>query len=252
MSAPPAARPAAPAESRAERRRADRRADPKSDAPSGADPSATEPRWPALLAVLAVALLYLALPGSLTLGPPWLLPAAVIALLVPTYLAHRLRWSEWNQAFGVAMLSVMTTALVAGLVRLVLALPTKVEAPSTLLRSAAALWAANVLVFASWYWRIDAGGPHERSRSHPRAAEWEGAFLFPQQTIDADDGGGARAAHWRPQFVDYLFLAFNTSTAFSPTDAPVLSRWAKLLMMVQSLVSFATVAMLAARAVNIL
>jgi hypothetical protein len=52
--------------------------------------------------------------------------------------------------------------------------------------------------------------------------------------------------------VDYLFLAFNTSTAFSPTDCPVLTRWAKILMMMQSLISLATVVLLAARAVNIL
>ena len=57
---------------------------------------------------------------------------------------------------------------------------------------------------------------------------------------------------WSPGFVDYLFLAFNTSTAFSPTDVPVLSRWAKLLMMMQSSISLATIALLAARAVNIL
>lgn len=215
-------------------------------------PVAHDPRWPVLLAVLGVGLLYLALPGSLTLGPPWLLLTAVSVLSVPTVVSHRMGRSRLNQAFGVAVLVVMTTALVAGLVRLVAALPTKVEAPATLLRSAALLWLANVLVFACWYWRVDAGGPHARSRSHPRDATWRGAFLFPQQTLDADDGGGARAVHWRPEFVDYLFLAFNTSTAFSPTDAPVLSRWAKLLMMVQSLISFSTVAVLAARAVNIL
>lgn len=57
---------------------------------------------------------------------------------------------------------------------------------------------------------------------------------------------------WSPGFVDYLFLAFNTSTAFSPTDSPVLSRWAKVLMMIQSSISLATLALLAARAVNIL
>jgi len=58
--------------------------------------------------------------------------------------------------------------------------------------------------------------------------------------------------HWRPGFVDYLFLAFNTSTAFSPTDVPALSRWAKVLMMLQASISLATLALLAARAVNIL
>jgi hypothetical protein len=58
--------------------------------------------------------------------------------------------------------------------------------------------------------------------------------------------------HWKPGFVDYLFLAFNTSTAFSPTDVPVLSRWAKGLMMIQSSISLGTLAILAARAINIL
>jgi hypothetical protein len=57
---------------------------------------------------------------------------------------------------------------------------------------------------------------------------------------------------WNPGFVDYLFLAFNTSTAFSPTDVPVLSRWAKVMMIVQSVISLATLALLAARAINIL
>jgi uncharacterized membrane protein len=57
---------------------------------------------------------------------------------------------------------------------------------------------------------------------------------------------------WNPGFVDYLFLAFNASTAFSPTDVPVLTRWAKILMMVQSLISLMTLVLLAARAVNIL
>jgi uncharacterized membrane protein len=57
---------------------------------------------------------------------------------------------------------------------------------------------------------------------------------------------------WSPDFIDYLFLAFNTSTAFSPTDVPVLARWAKILMMIQSLLSLLIIALLAARAVNIL
>jgi len=52
--------------------------------------------------------------------------------------------------------------------------------------------------------------------------------------------------------MDYLFLAFNTSTAFSPTDTAALSRWAKIGMMLQSLISSTIVALLAARAVNIL
>ena len=72
-------------------------------------------------------------------------------------------------------------------------------------------------------------------------------FLFPQMNL-----GGGVARGWSPGFLDYVFLAFNTSTAFSPTDVPVLSRWAKLMMIVQSSISLATLALLAARAVNIL
>jgi hypothetical protein len=103
------------------------------------------------------------------------------------------------------------------------------------------------MVFASWYWRLDAGGPHMRAL---RPAHQEGAFLFPQMTV-APRSKLADSA-WKPGFVDYLFLAFNASTAFSPTDVPVLSRWAKLLMMVQSCISLGIVLILAARAINIL
>jgi hypothetical protein len=77
------------------------------------------------------------------------------------------------------------------------------------------------------------------------------AAMFPQMTLAPSTQKPIDPA-WSPGFVDYLFLAFNTSTAFSPTDSPVLSRWAKVLMMIQSSISLATLALLAARAVNIL
>ncbi|HLI77494.1 MAG TPA: hypothetical protein VKV02_11155, partial [Acidobacteriaceae bacterium] len=94
---------------------------------------------------------------------------------------------------------------------LVRALPAHTEAPQALLRSAAALWVANILVFASWYWRLDAGGPHARDL---RAEHAEGAFLFPQMTLSDEMKGEMGQVGWSPNFVDYLFLAFNTSTAF--------------------------------------
>lgn len=118
-----------------------------------------------------------------------------------------------------------------------------------MLRSAAALWITNIIVFASWYWRLDAGGPRAREL---RGVHTDGAFLFPQMMLDQQAKREMGEECWSPGFVDYLFLAFNTSTAFSPTDTPVLSRWAKVMTMVQSLISLSTVALLAARAVNIL
>jgi hypothetical protein len=208
----------------------------------------SEPRWPATLGLLAVGGLRLALPEPLSVGPGWLLLVVVVALLIPTVLA-RVRQMDWlNQALGYALNSVVTLDMTWSLYLLIAALPAHKESPLELLRSAAALWVSNILVFASWYWRLDGGGPNERDRQ----VTHDGAFLFPQMTLSDEIKRQLGEESWKPGFVDYLFLAFNTSTAFSPTDSPVLSRWAKVLMMLQSLISFTTVALLAARAVNIL
>jgi len=200
-----------------------------------------EPRWLSIMAVLSVAGLYWALPEALSLGPGWLALALVAPLSVVGAVLHRRAKFALNQIVGYALLIIITAAMVSALVLLIAALPDRKEAPRDLLRSAGALWISNILVFASWYWRLDAGGPNQREL---RGEHTEGAFLFPQMTLGDRD--------WIPGFVDYLFLAFNTSTAFSPTDVPVLSRWAKGMMMVQSTISLTTLALLAARAVNIL
>jgi hypothetical protein len=210
--------------------------------------ASAQPWWPAVVAVVAVCGLYLSLPESLTFGPSWLLVAVIFMIMVPAVIA-RLRGSfALNQVLGYLALSVVTAGLLWSLFMLIRSLLLHQITPSDLLRAAAALWVTNFLVFASWYWRLDAGGPHAR---HLRGNHTEGDFLFPQMTL-APGSQKAVQQDWSPGFVDYLFLAFNTSTAFSPTDSPVLSRWAKVAMMVQSTISFATVALLAARAVNIL
>jgi hypothetical protein len=145
--------------------------------------------------------------------------------------------------------SIVTADMIWSLCQLVAALLSHHITPPDLLRASAALWVSNILVFASWYWRLDAGGPHAREE---RGNHTDGAFLFPQMTLIHQTKKDLHEQGWSPGFVDYLFLAFNTSTAFSPTDCPVLTRWAKVLMMIQSLISLATVVLLAARAVNIL
>ena len=208
-----------------------------------------EPRWPAIVALFAVGGLWLALPRSLSAGPGWLLLVVVGVLMVPTVWSRRRGRHRLNMILGHVLTSIVTIDMACSLWLLVRALPSHKQAPVDLLRSAAALWIANILVFASWYWRLDAGGPHAREL---RGVHTDGAFLFPQMTLDTQAKRDMGEECWSPGFVDYLFLAFNTSTAFSPTDCPVLTRWAKVLMMVQSLISFATVALLAARAVNIL
>jgi hypothetical protein len=165
--------------------------------------------------------------------PRWPAVLALAALEAPSLVFHRLGRQRLTRALGLIASSLITAALGWSLTALI-----------DKLRGAVALWFSNILVFAAWYWRLDAGGPHQRDR---RAGHTEGAFLFPQMTLAKHSQRG-----WSPGFVDYLFLAFNTSTAFSPTDVPALSRWAKGLMMLQSLISLGTIAILAARAVNIL
>ena len=203
-----------------------------------------QPRWPAFVAMLAAAGVYLALPAPLSLGPSWLLLAVIVLLLIPIVVSDRRGHHNVTRILTFTANSIITGAMIASLIHLVTGIPQHLETPKALLRSASALWIANILVFALWYWKLDAGGPLRRARQLGLA---DSSFLFPQMVRRAEQDQS-----WAPHFVDYLFLAFNTSTAFSPTDTAVLSRWAKLGMMVQSLVSLTIIALLAARAVNIL
>lgn len=207
-----------------------------------------EARWPAILALFAIVGLRLALPRSLASSPAWVPLFVVTILVIPTVLARRMSRHQLNRWLGFFIVGIVTLDMIWSLSLLVAALLAHKLPPAQLLLSAVILWASNILIFASWYWRLDAGGPNARER---RAIHGEGSFLFPQMTLDASDPDSP-ANGWSPGFIDYLFLAFNTSTAFSPTDVPVLSRWAKLLMMLQASISLATIALLAARAVNIL
>jgi hypothetical protein len=207
-------------------------------------PTLREPRWPAFIAMLAAAGVYLALPEPLSLGPSWGLLAVIAVLMIPIVVSDRRGDHKVTRALTFTANGVITVAMIASLAHLIYGIPLHVESPKALLRSAFALWIANILVFALWYWKLDGGGPLRRES--PKGLE-NSSFLFPQMM-----GREGWNPNWAPNFVDYLFLAFNTSTAFSPTDTAVLSRWAKLGMMLQSLISLMIVALLAARAVNIL
>lgn len=202
-----------------------------------------EPRWPAFVAMLAAACMSWALPERLSVGPGWLLFATIVVLLIPIVVTYQRGHHNWTRILTLCANGAITLAMVASLAFLIQGIPQHRESPSTLLRSATALWITNVLVFALWYWKLDAGGPLQRDHSR---CSVDSSFLFPQMLVENNLGS------WSPQFMDYLFLAFNTSTAFSPTDTAVLSRWAKAGMMLQALISLTIVVLLAARAVNIL
>jgi hypothetical protein len=210
-----------------------------------------EPRWPAIVAACSAVALYFALPAGLRPGTPWYFALVVGALVIAAVVFRRLGMHRLNSWSSYGVLGALAIGLLYGVVALIFGLVKKTENATELLSSAAVLWAINVIVFASWYWRLDGGGPNERER---REAHTRGAFLFPQMMITPPSSAVtlAEVEGWRPNFVDYLFLAFNTSTAFSPTDVPPLSPLAKGAMMLQSLISLTTVVVLAGRAVNIL
>lgn len=200
--------------------------------------------------MLAVGGLYAVLPPSLMGGAPrWLLVAIVAGLLLTILISHRSGSHSFAHGLGYVLNALVTIALIFSLYSLLAEVTQHLITPERLLISAAALWVSNFLIFAAWYWRLDGGGPHERAQMPGHS---DGAFLFPQMTMHPDAKTAAGEDEWEPHFIDYLFLAFNTSTAFSPTDVPVLSRWAKMLMMVQALISLLVIALLAGRAVNIL
>jgi hypothetical protein len=208
-----------------------------------------EPRWQALLAIAAVAGIYLALPPSLIVGPTWLLPSLIAVLLLPTVISHRTGRRSLNRTLGILVSSIITIALIGSVILLVRALPSHKEAPLALLLSGAELWLTNVLVFALWYWRLDGGGPTARQERREFGSR---SFLFPQMQIEKSERGRFQCTGWRPSFVDYLFVAFTQSSTFGPTDAPLLARWAKVLAMIQVFISLSIVILLISRAVGVL
>ena len=198
----------------------------------------------ATLGALLVGVIYFALGESLTVGPNWLVFVLEVLLLVPPLfwvLVMRRPISERVlRTLNIGLLVVLTLALASSLALLVQELP-HLSKGYTILRSAGLLWLSNILIFATWYWEIDGGGPHQRHRAGHIAAD----FQFPQQV-------GGKPMRWAPGFVDYVFLAFCSATALSPADTMPLTQRAKLLMMVQALISLLILVLLVARSVNIL
>jgi hypothetical protein len=208
-----------------------------------------EPRGQAVLAFLAICAIYLALPRNLVVGPIWLLPTLIVVLLVPTVVSHRVGRHSLNRTLGFVISGITTLALIGSVVLLVRALPAHRQPPLQLLRSGGLLWLTNVIVFALWYWRLDGGGPTLRQKEKKFGST---SFLFPQMQIPHDERGQFACARWRPRFVDYLFVAFTQSSTFGPTDSPLLARWAKILAMVQILISLTIVVLLISQAVGVL
>ena len=205
-----------------------------------------ESRLPASIATLIVAALYLFLPERLSFGPSVILPIVVVLGILPLTIADALgRSHPALRALALTLLGFTAASNGTSLVLLVRTLLAHQAHMSgrQLLAGALTVWAANVIVFALWYWELDRGGPRRREQDGGDTPD----FLFPQMT-----DGKELMPGWQPAFSDYLYFSSTNATAFSPTDTLPVSGIAKLLMSAQSLSSFVLVVLVTARAVNIL
>ncbi|HWU56221.1 MAG TPA: hypothetical protein VN175_12015 [Rhizomicrobium sp.] len=210
-----------------------------------------EPRWPVAVAVLASTLLLGLLPDRIRLLPPglsWVLGLIATMPIIAVGLngARRPYWLRVERAVILFLFVLAAPAMVINLTNVVTVM---VERPADisgiqLLSSSIGVWITNVIIFALLYWQIDRGGPERRLNHASTMPDW----LFPQESAPREDV----SPDWRPTFVDYLYLAYSTATAFSTTDAMPLTPRSKLLMMLESSFSLMTVVVVASRAINIL
>ena len=210
--------------------------------------SGIESRVPVTAAVAVAIALMALLPGRIANHPRWLFPGLATVLLIVVLVVNPMRVSERARrvrplAFALLVVVSIGNAVSAGRLIVDLVNATGIRTPETLLLTGAAIWTTNMIVFAVWYWEFDRGGPAARAM----ALQPNPDFLFPQMTSPE-----FAPPDWEPHFVDYLYVSFTNATAFSPTDVMPLARWTKLTMLGQSAVSLMTVALVIARAVNIL
>ena len=204
-----------------------------------------EHRWPAIVAVFTAVLIYTFLPPSFIAVPRWILPvvttlmAIPLILLNPHHFTRETRWSRWMSIALTAVLVIFNQVEVVGIVKELL---TGTAHGPTILLNAAQVWATDIIAFGLAYWSLDGRGPvSRRLPADPEARD----FRFPQE----DTG---KPTPWRPAFFDYLYFSLSNMMAFSPTDVMPLTTRAKALMGLQAITGFALLALVIARAVNIL
>jgi uncharacterized membrane protein len=209
-----------------------------------------EARWQVSLAVTVAILLQLPVSGRLALvRPTWLLPVLEALLALGLLIANPRRINRQSMVLRYTSLTLialisLTNAWSAGrLIWQIVHTSHSTSSATTLLVTGGAIWLTNVIAFGLWYWEFDRGGPVARALAIQPYPD----FQFPQMT-DPE----LAPPSWEPMFADYFYLSFTNATAFSPTDVLPLSRWAKMLMLVQSAVSLLLAALVIARAVNIL
>jgi hypothetical protein len=206
-----------------------------------------ESRLHVSIAVLLVITIQLLLPARVANHPRWVVAVLAAALLAGIVASGHRRIDIQPAHLRIAsliLIAVLSTANVMCVTRLVVDLMNSegIRDASELLLTGGAIWLTNVIIFAIWYWEFDRGGPSARAG----ATHLRQDLQFPQMTSPDPE-----FIDWEPNLIDYVYMSFTNSTAFSPTDVLPLSRWAKLTMMLQASISLATIALVVARAVSV-
>jgi hypothetical protein len=225
-----------------------RRPAPGEFVPSWRRPTRPEHRWPAFLAVAVIIAGQSWVAANLSVRPVWIYPLVASILLIASLAIYLPSRTEPPRALRIVSLGLTAVLVVGSFVVLVLLVRSVFVGshltPGYLFLTGITFWVVNIAVFALIFWELDGNGPEARAKGEPDYPD----LVFPQQQQDQQ---GLAAADWKPMFPDYLFVSLFTATAFSPTDAMPYSRWAKLVMGVDAIMSLATIAMLVARAINI-
>jgi hypothetical protein len=210
-----------------------------------------ERRLPMALAVLAAGGLYSLIPDDFRIASAFAVAYPVfllvfLAVLIAGDPGRIDRDKRWLRVTTGAMIGLITVGTAVSAVRLVVGLLDKAAfaTPGQLLTVGAVVWVTNVIAFALWYWHLDSGGPAARALGTSTGLP---AFRFPEHDIPTLVERG-----WYPQFVDYLALSFNTSTSFAPADVSPVRHWSKLWLIAEAVISLTLLALVIARAVNIL
>ena len=210
-------------------------------------PHIGEHRWPVSVVVLIVIGLQFDLPSKLALSIQRPICLIEAVLLLALFISNPLRIDRHvfsTRVIGLALIGIMSLSNTASAFKLIDAIIAKgVTDARLLLLTGGSIWMTNIVVFGLWYWELDRGGPGKRAEAERPYPD----FLFPQMS----DPRYAPPT-WHPKFFDYLYTSFTNGSAFSPTDVMPLTRWAKMLMLVQSTTSLVVVGLVIARAVNIL
>lgn len=211
-------------------------------------PRDPESRWPVFIALITAIALQLAIPRQYR--PFISLELVLLAALIIINPVRMTRFTRIGRITTLVLLTAITADNAASAAVLDYSIVTGQVSknPAVLLGSGAAIFLTNVIVFAIWFWEIDLGGPLGRAG----IGRWARPDRYPDFLFPQTDKPDVAPRDWQPRFVDYLYLSLTNVMAFSPTDTMPLTRRAKAMMTVQSIIAVSTLALVIARAVNVL